>query len=211
MSDCETFSTNFEKACSKTLNLEGVYSNDRNDTGGETAFGIARNYHPDWAGWAIIDDMKPMYSSHDSFVTALNMSEKLSVLVKDWYKKEFWNPFQLDNIKDEKLAFEIFDQSVNLGRKQTTLFIQRSCNALNYNYTFGPDLVIDGIIGPSTRSRLQAIGNDARYTDCLRKALDGLQTSHYINLGLKTSSSTDYRKYMRGWLINRVGEVDLGA
>lgn len=204
-------SETFDKACSKTLNLEGVYSYDHNDPGGETAFGIARKYHPDWAGWEVIDQMKNTYPNHETFVTALNMSDKLNVLVKDWYKKEFWNPFQLDNIKDEKLAFEIFDQSVNLGRKQTTLFIQRSCNALNNNYIFGPDLAVDGLIGPSTRSRLQSIGNDPRYTECLRKALDGLQTSHYVNLGLKTSSPTNYRKYMRGWLINRVGEVDLGV
>lgn len=199
----------FERACSKTLNLEGVYSNDLNDTGGETAFGISRNNFPHWEGWKIIDDLKKIHGTGSNFITALNLNDELNVLVKNWYKQEFWNPFQLDSIRDPSLAFEIFDQSVNLGRKQTTLLIQRACNALNYNNMFGPDLDVDGLVGPSTRSRLQAIGNDTRYTECLRRALDGLQVNHYISLGLKTNSRSNYRKYMRGWLLNRIGEIEV--
>lgn len=201
--------TTFERACSKVLNLEGVYSNDLNDTGGETAFGISRNNFPDWEGWKVVDNLKKIHGTGQNFITAMNLNDELNTLVKQWYKQEFWNPFQLDNIREPSLAFEIFDQSVNLGRKQTTLFIQRACNALNYNNTFGPDLAVDGLVGPSTRSRLQAIGNDDRYTECLRRALDGLQVGHYISLGLKTNSKSNYRKYMRGWLLNRIGEIEV--
>ena len=197
----------FDKAYSKVVNLEGAYSNDPNDTGGETVFGISRKNFPKWEGWAIVDNLKQIHGTGTAFRESLDCSTQLQNLVKDWYRTKFWTPFQLDNILDFKLAYEIFDQSVNLGRKQTTLFIQRACNALNYQYRFGSDLTVDGLVGPNTRRRLQEIGNDTRYTECLRRALDGLQVNHYINLGLKTSSASDYRKYMRGWLLNRIGEV----
>jgi len=41
-----------------TLDLEGGYSNDIDDAGGETYAGISRNNFPDWYGWTIIDDLK---------------------------------------------------------------------------------------------------------------------------------------------------------
>jgi lysozyme family protein len=204
----ESCSNAFDKAISKTLDLEGAYSNDRNDTGGETVYGVSRNNFPSWEGWKVVDHLKRLYGANTSeFKAALRNDADLSEHVRNWYKREFWNPFELDNITDFSLAFEIFDQSVNLGRKQTTLLIQRACNALNYRNTFGADLSIDGIVGPNTRRRLQEVGNDSRYTECLRRALDGLQVNHYISLGLNTNSRSDYRKYMRGWLLNRIGEV----
>jgi lysozyme family protein len=198
----------FDKALKKTLDLEGAYSNDRNDTGGETVYGVSRNNFPSWEGWKVVDHLKRLYGANTSeFKAALRNDADLSEHVRNWYKREFWNPFELDNITDFSLAFEIFDQSVNLGCRQTTLLIQRACNALNYRNTFGADLSIDGIVGPNTRRRLQEVGNDTRYTECLRRALDGLQVNHYISLGLNTNGRSDYRKYVRGWLLNRIGEV----
>ena len=82
-----------------------------------------------------------------------------------------------------------------------------SCNSFGPN-AFGADLGIDGRIGPLTRLRFIAVANNPKYTDVLRRALDGLQVWHYINLGLSKSSKSDYRKYTRGWLLNRVGKYD---
>ena len=35
---------------------EGFYSNDIDDSGGETLYGIARNKNPKWLGWKIVDE-----------------------------------------------------------------------------------------------------------------------------------------------------------
>jgi hypothetical protein len=37
---------NFDKAFEITVGLEGKYSNDPNDPGGETKYGISKHYHP---------------------------------------------------------------------------------------------------------------------------------------------------------------------
>ena len=200
---------NFDVACDQTIKNEGVYDFDPNDTGGETVFGVSRNNFPKWQGWAIVDKYKSVLGSTTSnFRNALKADEALMGLVRAWYKSEFWNPFSLDDIEDYSLAFEVFDQAVNLGRSKVTQHIQKACNALNYKYAFGSDLGIDGLIGPLTRRRFVSIANDRKYTEVMRRALDGLQVSHYIALGLSSSAKSDYRKYTRGWLLNRVGKYN---
>ena len=199
----------FEIVVDQTLEHEGVWSKDPNDTGGETAFGKSRKNFPNGPEWAIIDRYKKMFGEGTkAFIRALENDNELQRLIRKWYKDTFWNPFDLDKVNDYGLAYEVFDQAVNMGVSRTTQFIQMSCNALNYKYAFGADLNIDGRIGPLTRLRFVSIANNTKYSEVLRRALDGLQVWHYINLGLSKSSKSDYRKYTRGWLLNRVGKYN---
>jgi hypothetical protein len=50
--------SNYKEAYKATCKFEGGYANDKNDTGGETYKGIARNYWPKWAGWKTVDASK---------------------------------------------------------------------------------------------------------------------------------------------------------
>ena len=201
--------SNFKICFPQVVSLEGVYDNDPNDTGGETVFGTSRNNFPNWKGWAIVDKYKSMYGAGtSSFLAALKSDKQLAEYSEDWYKSEFWDKFGLDSIQDYSLAYEIFDQSVNLGVGRATKFLQQALNALNYNYQFGSDLLVDGAVGPATRQRLSDVGNNTKFTEVLRKAMDGLQVSHYINLGNSSSGRSDYRKYVRGWLLNRIGKYN---
>ncbi len=45
----------FVNAFAATMQHEQGYANNTKDTGGETFMGIARNKHPQWAGWPIVD------------------------------------------------------------------------------------------------------------------------------------------------------------
>ena len=201
--------SNFKISYMQTVSNEGIYDNDPNDTGGETVFGISRNNFPKWAGWAIVDKYKAQYGAFSkAFLNALSSDPEIASLRETWYKENFWDKFGLDNITDYSLAYEIFDQSVNLGTGRTTQLLQQALNSLNYNYQFGSDLIVDGSVGPATRQRLQDVGNNIKYTDVLRKAMDGLQVSHYVNLGNSNSGRSDYRKYVRGWLMSRVGKYN---
>lgn len=201
--------SNFKISYIQVVGLEGVYDNDPNDTGGETVFGISRNNFPNWAGWSIVDGYKTQYGSGSgAFLNALAADQTLASLRETWYKENFWDKFGLDNITDYSLAYEIFDQSVNLGVGKATQLLQQALNALNYNYQFGSDLIVDGAVGPATRQRLSDVGNNPKYTEVLRKAMDGLQVGHYINLGNSNSGRSNYRKYVRGWLLNRIGKYN---
>ena len=50
---------NFRKAFELVINgYERKYSNDKDDPGGETYKGIARNMNKDFEGWGIIDNLR---------------------------------------------------------------------------------------------------------------------------------------------------------
>lgn len=199
--------SNFKISYAQVVGIEGVYDNDTNDTGGETVFGISRNNFPNWAGWSIVDQYKSQFGAGSTaFLNALSGDQRIAELRETWYKDNFWDKLGLDSINDYSLAYEIFDQSVNLGVGKTTQLLQQALNALNYNYQFGSDLVVDGAVGPATRQRLMDVGNNSKYTEVLRKAMDGLQVGWYINLGNSNSGRSNYRKYVRGWLLNRIGK-----
>lgn len=191
---------NFEKAHSEVADIEGGYSNDPNDTGGETFKGVSRNNFPDWLGWSLIDTLK----RQSGFPQNALADQMLNDLVKDWYKQHFWNVFNLDALKSDHVAFEVFEQSVNHGAGRGTRHIQEACNGLNFKQQFGPDLTVDGKPGPATRARLAEVANSSpQMALALANALNCLQGAFYVSLGNSTSSKSDYRKYTKGWLSKR--------
>lgn len=99
----------FLTAYKKTALLEGGYNNVKNDRGGETYCGIARKFHPDWVGWKIIDQYKPL--RHNQKID----STELQSHVKQFYYYNFWLPIQGDFITEQNIANFIYDWHVNSG------------------------------------------------------------------------------------------------
>lgn len=100
----------FERAIQHVYEREGYYVNHKNDLGGETYVGIARNAHPTWSGWKIIDAWKAKngtpphkYKFSDS---------RLPQLIKDLYYQKFWLPYKLDKIQSENVALILFDAAM---------------------------------------------------------------------------------------------------
>ena len=93
----------FNKALEKVLQNEGGYANVSGDKGGETYKGIARNYHPDWPGWKIVDQVKPL-----SWNETID-NDTLDFLVRAFYYEKFWRRYQLEKIDNFALQKIIFD------------------------------------------------------------------------------------------------------
>ena len=115
---------NFDLAFERTMKNEGVYSNDSDDAGKETCFGISRKYHPNWKGWKTVDSLKQKYSTK-SLNNALKNDNVLLSLVKRFYKDNFWDCFELDDCKSDRTAFLMFDTAVNVGNIQAIKMAQR--------------------------------------------------------------------------------------
>jgi lysozyme family protein len=130
----------FLKAYRRLEPNEGGYSNHPADNGGETWKGIARNYHPTWLGWALIDG----YKGNADFPGILYHSEQLEAFVQDFYRKNYWAVNQLDKMDSQWLAENVFDASVNCGTYAGAKFLQQAVNRL------GGILSVDGRIGPIT-------------------------------------------------------------
>jgi lysozyme family protein len=155
----------FETSYSITNQLEGGYANDKDDKGGETYRGIARKFHPKWPGWKIVDQVKSKLSEKSplgrgagvgSLNALLDADEKLQSLIKKFYYEEFWIPIKGDLIPDQRIANEVYEQSVHMGVKKGSKYLQRAINILNRNQRSYEDIEPDGKIGNQTLLALNA-------------------------------------------------------
>lgn len=192
--------TNFEKAFKYLFGIEGVYSNDKGDPGGETVFGLARNYDKSWAGWKLIDSK---YKKNDRVdVHGINTDQQLKQLAMDYYKKEYWDIFDCDNVP-YSLAQEIFEQCVNIGVSRCSRFLQTVLNALNYQHQFGSDIGIDGIWGRGSKARLKAVLAKHEAKE-IQFGINCMQGNFYITEALKNQTK---RKFIKGWIGQRTEAI----
>lgn len=126
------------------IRIEGGYSNDPDDLGGETKYGISKRSYPK-------EDIK-------------NLTIERAVEI---YKRDFWNPCKLDKIENQITANIIFRFVVNAGVPRGVRLLQETLN------TFVPLIAgvkVDSIVGNQT---LYAVGviRPIRLQDSLRVAI----------------------------------------
>jgi len=154
----------FLAAFGRVLQAEGGYVNDPHDRGGETKYGISRRQYP-------TEDIYNLTLDHAAFL----------------YRKDYWEYLELDLVKVQAVAEEIFDTAVNMGPARAVRILQESLNWL------GSELVIDGKMGPNTRNALNAY----RYPESLLKVLNGVQFDHYQQI---VEEDPEMARYFRGWM-----------
>ena len=118
---------NFKDALDKLLKLEGGYINDPDDAGGETYKGISRKNWKYWAGWASVDEAKENNpkATNKELTAILNRDIVLQKNVYAFYKTNFWDCFDLDDIPSQMTAETMFDTAVNQGKVAAIKFAER--------------------------------------------------------------------------------------
>jgi lysozyme family protein len=189
----------------KTMAVEGIYSNDKDDKGGETWKGIARNYHPTWDGWPVVDKAKTV----SNFPSSLADNQELESKVQKFYKYLFWDVFKLDEYPLQLIAGELFDTAVNMGASVAATFLQRSLNVLNKGAKLFADVTVDGKYGPGTHKAALTFfyAVPKSHQLALFYALNCLQGARYIEIAEKNPTQ---EKYVYGWLLQRVFEEGVG-
>jgi lysozyme family protein len=182
----------FNTAYDRTADVEGGYSNDVNDNGGETWKGITRNMDASWEGWKIIDD----YKSKSNFPDCLYQDDNLQQKVLKYYKSQYWDSLSLDDIADQKIANELYDTGVNMGVQTSAIFFQRVLNVLNTykGKQLYPNLNVDGRVGKRTISAYNSLNNGDR--EIVYKMLNALQGTKYITI---CEHNETQEKFIRGW------------
>jgi lysozyme family protein len=182
----------FKIAYQKTMGHEGGWANDPDDSGGETWKGIARNYHPNWSGWTIIDALK-VGRSKAQFEPLLFDNRGLQEDVWSFYKRQFWDVNKLDRVTNQEIANEVFDTGVNMNYTIAAEFLQRALNATNRNGRDYPDIDEDGQIGSQT---LGVLNSHPRPQQIL-KLLNCQQGVRYMEICRKRPSQ---EKFMTSWM-----------
>lgn len=177
----------FDIALAHTLGIEGGYSNDPNDSGGATNYGItervARAY------------------GYTGPMAALPRSTAVDI-----YRRNYWDLLWLDQIAalSEEVAIEMFDTAVNCSPGFAGRTLQRALNALNRGAADFADMTVDGLIGKVTVADLTAYFMKRGKTDgtkVLLRVLNSLQGAYYIAVAEKNPKN---ESFVYGWFLQRV-------
>lgn len=191
----------FKPAFDITMGHEGGYANDPDDAGGETYRGIARRYHPSWKGWLIIDQAKLPESQNlckfPKNLASMAFIAQLNVLVRDLYQDTFWNPMLLNEVPSQPIANEMFDTGVNMSTTRAVTFLQRSLNVMNRDGRTYPDLVEDGVMGPTTLKALKLLLSVPGEEELLLTWMNVCQGQHYMEYMKKSPTQ---EKFARSWV-----------
>ena len=168
--------------------VEGGYTNDPYDAGGETKYGITERVAREYGYTGSMQDL--------SLETANEIYSTLYVIQPNFDKFVEINP---------AIAHKLIDAGVNVGTARVSIWLQRSLNTFSRKGADYPLIKEDGIIGKNTINAYKALeqkrGKERACTLVL-KALDGYQTNYYTSL-------EQYSRYIVGWIDKRVENIPL--
>lgn len=96
--------SNFDKAFAQVIGLEGGYSNDPQDPGGETNYGISQRAYPNE-----------------------NIADLTLERAKFLYKRDYWDKVKGDDLPEQLGSF-MFDAAVNQGVETAIKLLQKALN-----------------------------------------------------------------------------------
>lgn len=191
-----------------------VWTNDKDDPGGETVHGISRKNHPNCSVWDLVDHMKEC----PGFPETLLRHQELKRRVQEFFRRRFWDPLDLDRVEDQELANHMYTCYMLMGRgtdngtpdpnddKGGIVFhIQNYLNLVNRDKVPGQkrwdDIKVDGAFGPITRNLFNRVLEDSMLREGFKKALSG---EMYWWLKTYCLRNPKLEKYYLGWILNRI-------
>lgn len=183
--------TSFERCQMFVLKWEGGLTDDPEDKGGLTKYGVSMAYLQGLA------KSRPSVL-RDILGTSTVTRQVIKELTKEqaWrlFKYSFWDPFQLDD-QHISVALCAYDMNVNHGSGNAMKIVQRACNLLP---SVMPKLSVDGRFGPKTRAAM-------RWLNCPNGigALANKRQSFYDAI---VRNDPSQKVFIRGWT-NRCNDM----
>ena len=130
--------TPFQRALEKTFSWEGGWTDDVNDSGGATKYGISLNFLK----------MSNIDINDDGIIDRKDIIDVDKEEAETLYKIHFWKPLKCDCINSFLIQRQLFDTGVNAGNRRAIKILQKCLNSL------GESLTVDGLIGNKTITSL---------------------------------------------------------
>jgi lysozyme family protein len=170
----------FLNIVARTLNAEGVLSDQISDHGGLTKYGIT----------------KPVLAEYrdttENFITSNDIMTLTRDGAIDVYHKLFWLRPKLDALPPE-LAEEVFDFAVNSGRARAIKALQHAVGALE-----------DGNLGPATVPMVQAACKKVG----LRRFCNDYVIARGQFLMRLVEGDPSQLKFLSGWYVRVISKLD---
>jgi lysozyme family protein len=175
-----------EQMIDELIGREGRFSNNPNDPGGPTMWGITEKV--------------ARANGYTGRMQDLPRATAAAIFRTEYFTKP---GFDKVYTLSQRIAEEMFDTGVNQGVSLPGPWLQRILNALNRQGKDYADIGVDGSIGPGTIAALRAClnrrGADAEIA--ILRALNCQQGVRYLDTTEARSQNEDF--YF-GWLLNRV-------
>ncbi len=162
---------NFDEAFKYTIGNEGSYSNDKNDSGGPTKFGIT------------IYDLSRYLKRPASVQEVKDMSLETA---KTIYKPNYWDSMGLDHMLSPGMSICMFDIGVVRGIGVPPKYAQNICNQHGFN------LSVDGHLGPLSYGALNQISSSVFIRDFSSMAESGFRAI--------AARNPSQNVFLKGWL-----------
>jgi lysozyme family protein len=175
----------FKKAVKNVLEREGILTDDPDDSGGLTKYGISQKAFPN------ID------------ITNLTREQAIEI-----YRELYWERSGASKVQSQLVAEELFDTSVNMGVTTAVTIMQRSVNKLSKMLcdagykSKNLMLSTDGIFGSRTQEAVNSVVS--RWDSTLWKIMNHLQFSQYE---LLVESRPANAQFLLGWINRRTFEI----
>lgn len=171
------------KLINRLIDREGGYVNDPNDSGGETNFGITKEFAR-FMGYKGDMKLMPRQVAFDIYLTSK------------------WSKIGGDEMLtiSESLCEKVFDFAVHAGPLRSAKTLQRLLNVMNRSSKLYPDLKIDGRIGPRSIDAIKKYMKH-RSEGILIDGFCCLQGAFYIGLAERRKKDEEF---IYGWLKNRI-------
>lgn len=184
---------NFSIAHKFTAKWEGGESDHPDDGGGLTKYGVSLKFLGGLSGTQsnrdVLERMGIRLPITRQVIYDLTRDQAASL-----FRWQFWDKLRLGLIP-LRPAVIIYDAAVNSGPSQSVKLAQRG---YNHCVTYGQPLVVDGIMGPATRTAMNMADTDK----CLTAMLDAREKFFQTIVDNKPSQQV----FLRGW-VNRVDDL----
>lgn len=168
--------------------FEGGYVNDPQDPGGETNHGITVAVAREHGYTGPMQDLPKEKATEiylDDYITKPGYGELIAL--------------------SPAVGHKVVDAGVNTGTRQSSLWFQRSMNALSRGGQDFPQINVDGKLGTGSIKAYEAlrrVRGNVRACELTIKLMDAQQANHYMSL-------TKTPQYIPGWIDHRIGNVPL--
>lgn len=174
----------FFKALPTVLAHEGYLSDDKDDRGGITNFGVSLRFL-EKTGDLNKDSFPDGDINRDGTINSVDIKVLSRDDVEELYKLYWWDKNNYAAICDQDIATKIFDLAVNMGSHAAHICAQRAVRA-----AIGLQLVEDGILGHATITAINMCK-----PEILMPAIKSEAAGYYRSIKAVSAS-----KYIKGWL-----------
>ncbi|GEM_PF-366059 len=173
----EIYKSHFDENINHVFDVEGGYSDRKNDRGGKTNLGVTYETYKSY--------YKLYYKNK---VVTEEMHKNLSFdEAKNIYRAEFWNKIHGDEIYNASVALYIFDFAINSGVENAATVVQETLK----DSVFKLNVSVDGIFGTNTLNNINRVDSKIFY-----EKLDSNRKKFIENLIKKDPTQNANKK---GW------------